>query len=108
VLEVGAAAAALDICERHPGTIHLIITDIVMPGMNGPKLAKALLSRRQNLKVLFMSGCTDDSLIRIKLDDGAHILRKPFSPVTLAEKVRQVLDRGISILPGHPRPVLTV
>lgn len=94
VLDAGNADMAIKICQRHPGHIHLLLTDIVMPDVNGPKLAEILLSIRKELKVLYMSGYTDDSIARSKLVAGAPFLQKPFAPPKLAEKVREVLDQA--------------
>ncbi|HEY6333789.1 MAG TPA: response regulator [Blastocatellia bacterium] len=94
VLDAGNADVAIKICQKHPGRIHLLLTDIVMPDVNGPKLAEILLSIRKELKVLYMSGYTDDSIARSKLVAGAPFLQKPFAPPKLAEKVREVLDQA--------------
>ena len=100
VLDAGNAEEALKICEDYLAPIHLVLTDIVMPGVNGPKLVECLLSARENMKVLFMSGYTDDSLVRLKLAAGAPFLQKPFAPAKLAEKVREILD-GTAEGPEH-------
>jgi PAS domain S-box-containing protein len=94
VLDADNADAAMHICEQHKGEIHLAVTDIVMPGRSGPKLAASLISRRENLKLLYMSGYTDDSIARLRLVSGAPFLQKPFTPIKLAQKVREVLDKG--------------
>ncbi len=73
--------------------MHLLLTDIVMPEMNGRKLADRLLQDDPGLKCLFMSGYTDGVMGEGGLlDERVHFLQKPFSPKALAEKVRQVLE----------------
>ena len=94
VLESQDAEDALRIAERQDGTIHLLLTDVVMPHMNGRALADAVRRFRLDVKVLYMSGYTDDAIAHHGvLDPGAALLQKPFSPAALARKVREVLDR---------------
>ena len=93
VLEAGAAPAALELSERHVGPINLLLTDVVMPGMSGRELAHRLLEVRGTLRVLYMSGYTDDAVLRHGvLEEGMAYLQKPFTPDKLARKVREVLD----------------
>jgi len=93
VLEAGAAAAALELSERHAGPINLLLTDVVMPGMSGRELAHRLLQGRGTLRVLYMSGYTDDAVLRHGvMEEGMAYLQKPFTPDQLARKVREVLD----------------
>ena len=93
VIEARDADEALRLCESHPGTIHLLVTDVVMPHMGGPELAKRVLQARPGVKVLCMSGYTDDALIRHgAIDAGIAYLQKPITPDRLAQKVRAVLD----------------
>jgi FixJ family two-component response regulator len=74
-------------------TIDLLLTDVVMPGLSGSQLAELLAAERPGLRVLFMSGYTDDALSpHGVLGPGVHYLQKPFSPDVLAQKVREVLD----------------
>ena len=85
--------AALDLAARHPGDIHLLLTDVVMPGMNGRDLAQHLLRLYPHLKCLFMSGYTADVIARQGiLDEGMQFLPKPFSRDALAHKVHAVLE----------------
>jgi CheY-like chemotaxis protein len=93
VLEVEDVADALRIAERHVGTIHLLITDVVMPRMNGRTLARAIQNFRPHIKLLYMSGYTDNVIMHQGvLDPGTPFLQKGFTPSRLARKVREVLD----------------
>ena len=87
------AGDALLICERESGPIQLLLTDVVMPHLSGPELAQRLAGLRPDMKVLFMSGYTDDSALRHgAADGGVAFLQKPITPALLARKVREVLD----------------
>ena len=93
VLEAGTGDAALALAREHVGPIHLLLADVVLPGASGPTLAGELLSRRADLKVLFMSGYTEDAIVhRGVLAPNTAFINKPFSGVNLAAKVREVLD----------------
>jgi PAS domain S-box-containing protein len=93
VLDAPNAQAALVRAREHPGEIHLLVTDVVMPGQSGRQLARQLLDVRPNLRVLYVSGYTDDAIVHHgMLEPGLHYLQKPFTPATLAAKVREVLD----------------
>jgi PAS domain S-box-containing protein len=93
VLEAAGGAEALDMYRLHSGAIRLLVTDMVMPGMNGRELVERLTLIRPELQVLFISGHTDDELVRQGLL-GPHqrFLRKPFSNLELAREVRALLD----------------
>lgn len=85
---------ALSICQRHQGPIHLLLTDVVMPQMSGRQVADHLAFSRADMKVLYMSGYADDAVVRHGiLERGVAFLQKPFTPQTLARKVREVLDQ---------------
>jgi signal transduction histidine kinase len=93
VLEARDAIAALAFGDKHPGTIDLLLTDVVMPQLSGPELVKRLLVMRPGLRVLFMSGYTDDGVVRHGiLDSEVAFVQKPFTPESLARKVRETLD----------------
>jgi two-component system cell cycle sensor histidine kinase/response regulator CckA len=93
VIEARNAGEALLHSEKHAGSIHLLLSDVVMPQMSGPELAKRLATARPEMKVLCMSGYTDDSIVRHGvLEDSVAYLQKPITPETLARKVREVLD----------------
>jgi CheY-like chemotaxis protein len=93
VLEASSGEEALDIYDRHNGSIDLLLTDMVMPKMNGRELADELTQRQPGLRVLCVSGYTDDVLIRNgALGPGMYFLQKPLKPQVLTTKVREVLD----------------
>jgi signal transduction histidine kinase/CheY-like chemotaxis protein len=93
VLAASGGADAVRIAERHGGTIHLLLTDVVMPGMSGRELAAQLAARRPGLRVVYMSGYPGDTAARAgALAHGTAFLQKPFEPDLLARKVREALD----------------
>ena len=93
VLHALNAAEALALVDRHPGPIHLLVADVVMPGLSGPELATQLTAARPDLLVLHMSGYTASVLdSRGALGPRTWFLEKPFAPRTFASKVREVLD----------------
>lgn len=93
VLSAAKGEDAIALAKGFGGTIHLLLTDIVMPGMNGRELAKQLAAERA-LRVLFMSGYTENAIAhRGILDTGIDYIQKPFTPDSLAEKVREVLGQ---------------
>ena len=93
VMAATTPADAVGRAETHAGEIHLLVSDVVMPEMNGLELAKRLLSFYPNLKCVFMSGYTANVIApEGVLEAGTHFIQKPFSTETLANKVRVALD----------------
>jgi PAS domain S-box-containing protein len=94
VLEAGDGREALRLAALHAGPVHLLLTDLVMPGACGREVAERLRDLRPGLRVLYMSGYTDDAVVRHGvLEAEADFLQKPFTPEALARKVREVLSR---------------
>ena len=92
ILTARNPSEAIQICERHSGPIHLMVTDVVMPGMSGAQLATHLSALRPEMQVLYVSGYTDDTIVRHGvLEPGLAFLQKPFSPKALIRKVDEVL-----------------
>ena len=93
VLTASNGEEALSTAQDGEGDIKLMITDVVMPQMSGRELTEHVLALRPNLPVLFMSGYTDDAIVRHGLlDEKLNFLQKPFDSATVARKVREVLD----------------
>jgi two-component system, cell cycle sensor histidine kinase and response regulator CckA len=92
VLEAEDPMKAIETVERHEGAIHLLLTDILMPGMNGPVLAQRVRDRRPDIRVVYMSGHTEDSVAQSGLvEPGALLISKPFTQESLARKLREAL-----------------
>jgi len=97
VLDAGSGKDALQRAKDFDGAIHLLLTDVVMPGMSGPELAEQLALRRPEIKVLFTSGYTDDAIARQGiLDSKVAFIQKPYRPRALAKKIREVLRDGLA------------
>ena len=92
VLDARDGREGLKLCQAHPGTIDLLLTDVVMPELSGRELAEAALKLRPGLKVVFVSGHTEDVILREGVQRGAVFLHKPFTPLQLAQTVRDTLD----------------
>ena len=98
VLDVGNPADAITLCRKHAEPLHLLLTDVIMPGMDGPALAKQVRKERPDIKVLYMSGYATNFIMHDgEVDPGTNFLEKPFHPRALLHKVREVLDRA-----SHP------
>ena len=94
VLSASKPKEAINIAREHTGEIHLLLTDVVMPEMNGQELLKKLLPIRPNLTSLFMSGYTANVIAHHGFpDESINFLQKPFTMKDLAVKVREVLDQ---------------
>jgi two-component system cell cycle sensor histidine kinase/response regulator CckA len=94
VVVAGGAKEALALLGQREEKIKLLITDVVMPGMDGPELARKVLTLRPGLPVLFMSGYTDDEIVRRGLlQVGQPFLQKPFTPEALGREVAELLKR---------------
>ena len=95
VLVTGGPDEGLRVAREHPAPIDLLLTDVVMPGMNGRAVADQVLAQRPGIRVLFMSGYTDDVILHHGVfDRGVAFIQKPLTPLTLTRKVREVLDAG--------------
>ncbi len=103
VLEAPGGEDALQIAEGYAGPIQLLLTDVVMPGMNGRELADRLRPRRQGMKVLFMSAFTTGFVADSGVLTGDPLITKPFTVLGLAHKVREMLDYRSSIAQPWPQ-----
>jgi two-component system cell cycle sensor histidine kinase/response regulator CckA len=107
VLVAANGAAALQLVEEKPESVNLLLTDVIMPGLNGRALAERLQLRQPGLKVLYMSGYTDDAIVdHGVLAAGTHLLHKPFSEESLIHKVREVLDADTAVPPVAAEPLI--
>jgi len=103
VLEAAGGREALKVCNSHPEPVHLILTDVVMPGMSGPELAGLVIQKHQEIKVLFMSGHTENDIVHPGvLEPGVAFIQKPFKYNDLICLVREVLDRAGGYGGGKP------
>jgi CheY-like chemotaxis protein len=93
VLEAGDGREALQVARDFASPIHLLASDVVMPNLGGRQLAEELQKQRSEVRILFLSGYTDDAILRHGvLEAGIAFLQKPYTPAALASKVREVLD----------------
>jgi len=94
VLSASSAQAALTILLQDQPKIHLLLTDVVMPGINGRELGRRAMQLRPSLKILYMTGYSRNAIVHQgRLDEGVDLLEKPVSQARLALKVREILDR---------------
>ena len=98
ILEAGDGAQALELASTHAGHIDLLLTDVIMPKINGFVLATRLLKERSKLAVLYMSGYMESSMLAAK-DSNAVLLHKPFSSKHLVSAVQRMLDSHPNIIP---------
>jgi CheY-like chemotaxis protein len=101
VLESPNGREGLALCEAHEGPIDLLVTDVVMPELGGRELAEGALKLRPGMKVMFMSGHTQDVVLKEGVQKGTAFLQKPFTPSGLAQKVRETLDSAAAAA-GQP------
>jgi CheY-like chemotaxis protein len=96
VLQAAGGEEALRLAAQHRGPIHLLVTDVVMPRMSGTELARQLIERRPELRVLYTSGYTEDSVLRQgTLEPRSAFLHKPYVVESLLASVRELLDRSL-------------
>jgi CheY-like chemotaxis protein len=91
VLEADGGTQAMSLAEAHEGPIELLLSDVIMPGMTGPMLAEQMKRRYPDLRILYMSGYTDEVAGRHVPGEGGAYIQKPFGAEALAQKVREVL-----------------
>jgi two-component system cell cycle sensor histidine kinase/response regulator CckA len=93
VLEAASGSQAMEICKEHDGAVHLLLTDVVMPQMSGPRLGEEVIKMCPDIGILYMSGYTDNVIMHHGvLKAEVPFLQKPFSPDALVLKVRETLD----------------
>jgi two-component system cell cycle sensor histidine kinase/response regulator CckA len=98
VLEARHGAEALVLCDEHKDPIHMLITDVIMPGVSGKQLAERVSAQRPEMKILYISGYTDNAILHHGvLESGTNFLQKPFTPNALVRTVRTVLDGEPSV-----------
>ena len=97
VVTAAEGQSAVALANRHPGPIHLLVADMMLPGLSGRELAAQLTIHRPAIKVLYISGTTDDAIARHRvLAPGTEFLQKPFALGQLLQKVRKVLDAPLA------------
>lgn len=103
VLEAADGVAALELAQRQPGAIHLLLTDVVMPRMGGEELARKLRPKHKGIKLILMTGYSETVVRQRTLGATSEILQKPFTPGELLKRVRKVLDSSINPKRGRKR-----
>jgi two-component system cell cycle sensor histidine kinase/response regulator CckA len=101
VLMAASGDKVLRLLEHHPGPVHLLLTDVLLPGQNGAEIARELKARRPELRVMFMSGYPDEHLPLDSEEELGPFLAKPFTPAQLVQRVREVLDRPVEGAATH-------
>jgi len=93
IIEAGDDAEAQKLSKKFNGKIHLLLTDLILPGLNGRELSELLLQSRKEMKILFISGYSDDVIAKHGvIDEGLSFLQKPFTASSLGKKIREVLE----------------
>ncbi|MDQ3002663.1 MAG: response regulator [Fibrobacterota bacterium] len=93
VVEAGSGPQALKVADEFEGKIHLLLTDVVMSPMSGSELVKQITPRREDMKVLYISGFPDDAIVQFGINQSkVSFLAKPFTPKVLVQKIRSILD----------------
>jgi CheY-like chemotaxis protein len=96
VLSAASGEEALEVARAHDAPLHMLVTDVIMPGMNGRQLADELAERRPGLRVLYVSGYTRDVIAHHGVvETGVDLLEKPYSRLSLLRRVRAALDRAL-------------
>jgi CheY-like chemotaxis protein len=95
VYEAANGREGLSLCETHDGQIDLLVTDVMMPVLDGRKLAERAVKLRPDMKVMFMSGCTPDTVFTADFQQEATFLQKPFTSLSFVQTVRATLDSAI-------------
>jgi CheY-like chemotaxis protein len=96
LLEAENAEEAEDLAELYEGSIHVLVSDVMMPGMTGPELAARLMPLRPEMKTLFVSGYPHDTLERLGLSKGdLNLLSKPFPAAELVQRIQMLLTQGV-------------
>ena len=95
VFDARDAGGALDIFDKHGDEIDLLLTDVVLPGMNGRQIADEIVARQSNIKVLYMTGYSRNAIVHQgRLNPGVEVIQKPLTQESLAAKIREILERG--------------
>ncbi len=95
VLEASNGINAVKVCNKYDGEIHLLLSDVIMPRMSGSELSKTIIKTRSSIKILFMSGYSENVIAqRGVLEAGVNYLQKPITPHAVARAVRKILDKA--------------